>query len=191
MHSSQKGNQWYFGMKANIGVDADSGLVHAVRCTSGQVNDVTQAHQLTSRHRKKLVAMSRFFVRYSNKRFLQVEPTKGEQMWKFLILFFVCLLARAEPTSSKNKVSFYENCMPSCMANQIANPENKHLLDVKFVLSSYCSCQCARMSMRISSEGMAQGDRAALSGQSIATIAEIKRIFEVSSRVCLTALTSD
>ena len=28
MHSSKKGNQWYFGMKAHIGVDADSGLVH-------------------------------------------------------------------------------------------------------------------------------------------------------------------
>jgi IS5 family transposase len=33
MHSSKKGNQWYFGMKAHIGADADSGLVHTVRCT--------------------------------------------------------------------------------------------------------------------------------------------------------------
>jgi len=46
MHSSQKGNQWHFGMKAHIGVDADSGLVHTVRCTSGHVNDITQAHRL-------------------------------------------------------------------------------------------------------------------------------------------------
>ena len=37
MHSSQKGNQWNFGMKAHIGVDADSGLVHTVRCTSGNL----------------------------------------------------------------------------------------------------------------------------------------------------------
>src|SRR6187549_3185621 len=28
MRSSKKGNQWYFGMKAHIGVDAKSGLVH-------------------------------------------------------------------------------------------------------------------------------------------------------------------
>ena len=27
MHSSKKANRWYFGMKAHIGVDADSGLV--------------------------------------------------------------------------------------------------------------------------------------------------------------------
>jgi IS5 family transposase len=28
MHSAQKGRQWHFGMKAHIGVDADSGLLH-------------------------------------------------------------------------------------------------------------------------------------------------------------------
>jgi hypothetical protein len=27
MSSSKKGNQWYFGMKAHVGVDAESGLV--------------------------------------------------------------------------------------------------------------------------------------------------------------------
>ena len=30
MHQTKKGNQWHFGMKAHIGVDADSGLVHTV-----------------------------------------------------------------------------------------------------------------------------------------------------------------
>ncbi len=30
MHQTRKGNQWYFGMKAHIAVDADSGLVHTV-----------------------------------------------------------------------------------------------------------------------------------------------------------------
>ena len=46
MHSSKKGNQWYFGMKAHIGVDADSGLVHTVRGTSGHVGDVTEGNSL-------------------------------------------------------------------------------------------------------------------------------------------------
>jgi transposase, IS5 family len=46
MHSSKKGNQWYFGMKAHIGVDAQSGLVHTVRGTSGNVHDVTEANSL-------------------------------------------------------------------------------------------------------------------------------------------------
>lgn len=43
MHQSKKGNQWYFGMKAHIGVDAHSGLVHTVIGTAGHVSDISQA----------------------------------------------------------------------------------------------------------------------------------------------------
>jgi len=39
MRSSKKGNQWYFGMKAHVGVDAKSGLVHTVGVTTGSVHD--------------------------------------------------------------------------------------------------------------------------------------------------------
>ena len=46
MKQSKKGNQWYFGMKAHIGVDAESGLVHTVRGTTGSANDVTEANAL-------------------------------------------------------------------------------------------------------------------------------------------------
>lgn len=46
MHQTRKGNQWYFGMKAHIGADADSGLVHTVVGTAAHVNDVTQAQAL-------------------------------------------------------------------------------------------------------------------------------------------------
>ncbi len=37
--SSKKGNQWYFGMKAHVGVDAKSGLVHTAGVTTGRVHD--------------------------------------------------------------------------------------------------------------------------------------------------------
>jgi transposase, IS5 family len=46
MHSSKKGKQYYFGMKAHIGVDAESGLVHTVRGTSGNVHDINEANSL-------------------------------------------------------------------------------------------------------------------------------------------------
>ena len=46
MHQTKKGNQYYFGMKAHVGVDADSGLVHTVIGTAANVNDVTQGHAL-------------------------------------------------------------------------------------------------------------------------------------------------
>jgi transposase, IS5 family len=46
MHQTKKGNQWHFGMKAHIGVDAESGLVHTVIGTAANVHDVTQGHEL-------------------------------------------------------------------------------------------------------------------------------------------------
>ncbi|MFO1250834.1 MAG: IS5 family transposase [Inhella sp.] len=49
MHQTKKGNQWHFGMKAHIGVDAESGLVHSVIGTAANVNDVTQAAGLLHR----------------------------------------------------------------------------------------------------------------------------------------------
>lgn len=46
MHQTKKGNHWHFGMRAHIGVDADSGLVHTVRGTAANVGDVVQDNSL-------------------------------------------------------------------------------------------------------------------------------------------------
>lgn len=46
MHQTKKGEQWYFGMKAHIGVDADSGLVHTVTTTAANEADVDQLDEL-------------------------------------------------------------------------------------------------------------------------------------------------
>jgi IS5 family transposase len=46
MRQTKKGGSWYFGMKAHIGVDVESGLVHTVKCTSANVHDITVAHEL-------------------------------------------------------------------------------------------------------------------------------------------------
>ena len=46
MKQTKKGNNWYFGMKAHIGVDAASGLVHTVVGTAANVNDLNVAGQL-------------------------------------------------------------------------------------------------------------------------------------------------
>ena len=55
MHQSKKGNDWHFGLKAHIGVDSASGLVHTVIGTAGNVSDVTQAHALL--HGDEVAAM--------------------------------------------------------------------------------------------------------------------------------------
>jgi transposase, IS5 family len=39
MHQVRKGKQWYFGMKAHVGVDAESKLIHAVAATAANVAD--------------------------------------------------------------------------------------------------------------------------------------------------------
>lgn len=46
MHQTKKGNQWHFGMKAHVGSDAESGLVHSVEGTAANTHDVTMAHTL-------------------------------------------------------------------------------------------------------------------------------------------------
>lgn len=42
MTQTKKGNQWYFGMKAHIGVDDQSGLVHTVVGTTAKTSDMSQ-----------------------------------------------------------------------------------------------------------------------------------------------------
>ena len=41
MHQTKKGNQWYFGMKAHIGVDSKTKLIHSVVATAANVADST------------------------------------------------------------------------------------------------------------------------------------------------------
>lgn len=46
MHSTKKGNQYYFGMKAHIGVDVESGLVHSLTTTAANTADINETHRL-------------------------------------------------------------------------------------------------------------------------------------------------
>src|SRR5476651_1585705 len=56
MHQTKKGNQWHFGMKAHIGVDAQSGLVHSVSGTAANVADIAQAYALLHGQEKEAYA---------------------------------------------------------------------------------------------------------------------------------------
>ena len=46
MHQTRKGNQWYFGMKAHIGVDVASGVVHSLVGTAANEADINQTAAL-------------------------------------------------------------------------------------------------------------------------------------------------
>ncbi len=46
MRQTRKGNQWHFGMKAHIGVDSETGIVHSMSTTAANVHDVTETRNL-------------------------------------------------------------------------------------------------------------------------------------------------
>lgn len=46
MHQTKKGNQWYFGMKAHIGVDSRLKLIHSVEATPANVHDSQKLPEL-------------------------------------------------------------------------------------------------------------------------------------------------
>ncbi len=50
MHPIKKSSAWLFGMKAHIGADAPSGLVHSVVATAANESDISQAHALLHDH---------------------------------------------------------------------------------------------------------------------------------------------
>ncbi len=56
MHQTKKGNAWHFGMKAHIGVDTQSGLVHTVSGTAANVADIAQTHELLHGEEKHVFA---------------------------------------------------------------------------------------------------------------------------------------
>lgn len=55
MSSTKKGSMWYFGMKAHVGVDDKSGLVHTLKTTTAKVHDHDVMEELWhEKERRKL-----------------------------------------------------------------------------------------------------------------------------------------
>src|ERR1035437_7056094 len=54
MHSTKKGNQWYFGLKAHIGVDSKEGHVHSVATSAASVADMHMLPDLLHGEERKV-----------------------------------------------------------------------------------------------------------------------------------------
>ena len=54
MHQTKKGNQWFFGLKTHIGVDAKEGHVHSVATTAANVSDVHMLPDLLHGEERKV-----------------------------------------------------------------------------------------------------------------------------------------
>lgn len=106
-----------------------------------------------------------------------------------IFLTLVSFSSLAQNMTSKEKVVIYNGCMPSCQKNQKAMPENAILKDVPFVLDAYCSCYCARVSMRMTRSQSEVMARAALEGRDITQVGTLGKLINDSSDKCLAAFT--
>ena len=75
MHQTKKGQQWYFGMKAHIGVDTGSGLVHTVTGTAANVADVVEVPNLLHGKEKHVFGDAGYIG--AEKR----APKRGRKFW--------------------------------------------------------------------------------------------------------------
>ena len=56
MHQTKKGNEWHFGMKMHIGVDAVTGVIHSLETTAANVHDLTPSEKLLHGGEKHIFA---------------------------------------------------------------------------------------------------------------------------------------
>ena len=77
MHSTKKGNQWHFGMKAHIGVDAGSGYTHTVEATAANEHDVTQASKLI-RDDDEVVYGDAGYMGLENREEIRTDPVRSQ-----------------------------------------------------------------------------------------------------------------
>ena len=78
MRQTRKGNQWYFGMKAHIGVDAASGCVHSAEMTSANVHDSVVTDTLL--HGEEEIAFGDSAYA-SKERSLEADRDEGDVVW--------------------------------------------------------------------------------------------------------------
>ena len=100
-------------------------------------------------------------------------------------------ISNAQQLTSQEKIEVYNGCMPACIRNQKIKPENKFLLDVPFVLESFCTCHCARISMRMSKKMIEHAGRAAIEGNKHTSDTGMEAIIVKNQAICVNALTEN
>jgi len=60
MHQTKKGNQWYFGMKAHIGVDSKTKLIHSIVATPANEHDKHALPQLLHGNERRVYGDSAY-----------------------------------------------------------------------------------------------------------------------------------
>jgi IS5 family transposase len=79
MSQTKKGNQYHFGMKIHVGVDAQSGLTHTVQCTTAKVADISMLEQCLHGE-EQLVLADRGYHKKSRTISDEFEPEQGRMV---------------------------------------------------------------------------------------------------------------
>jgi IS5 family transposase len=69
MSSTKKGNTWHFGMKAHIGVDTDSGIVHSLELTTAKDSDISKFDDLLHGEEKKVFGDKGYYKEDNKRKF--------------------------------------------------------------------------------------------------------------------------
>lgn len=77
MHQTKKGNQWYFGMKFHVGVDAGTGYVHSTAATAANVHDINKAAELI-RPEDQVVYGDSGYIGLEKRSEITFDPVKSE-----------------------------------------------------------------------------------------------------------------
>ena len=91
-HQTKKGNMYYFGFKAHIGVDDSSGLVHTVKVTPANKHDVTMTAELMHGDEERLYGDSGYLG--ADKRENAILKNRSGKKIKYII--------NRRPSQSKN-----------------------------------------------------------------------------------------
>ena len=91
-HQTKKGNMYYFGFKAHIGVDDSSGLVHTVKVTPANKHDVTMTAELMHGDEERLYGDSGYLG--ADKRENAILKNRSGKKVKYII--------NRRPSQSKN-----------------------------------------------------------------------------------------
>lgn len=112
-------------------------------------------------------------------------------MWKSILLMLFCVSAYATDTSASTKSAMYKSCLATCVPNQRKLPENKAMLDVPFVLDTYCSCTCTRYVMRLSAEDAGVLGKVMLEGKGLETQPKVVENMQKNAAICIKALVDE
>ena len=81
MKQAKKGNEWHFGMKAHIGADAGTGMVHTLTFTVANTHDIEEAHKLV-REDDEFVNGDAGYVGIEKRQEIQKDEHLNQVQWR-------------------------------------------------------------------------------------------------------------